>query len=824
MANELKFGNKVVFLGGHPIKLPVRASDPGSAENGEMYYNSADNVIKIYSSGSWQAIVAGDVNVELTGKTLLEGQILIGDDNDESAAVTPSGEATISASGVVTLSNGAVIGKVLTGYTAGAGTVSASDTILSGLQKVDGNAQAAASAASTAQDAADNAQDDIDEHKSAATNAHASSAISYDNTDSELEAENVKDAIDEVVEMIEGIPGAPVTSVNGQTGAVSLDTDDIAEGNSLYFTETRARTAAVADSITDGVTNVAPSQDAVFDALALKADASDLDDYIEKPAEPSNGNFLVYESGEWTAQAPYIDAENVGYDNEESELDAENVQEAIDELAADIVASAGANKALSNLESTAVNANIVPADDNTVSLGAEGKQWQAVRSVTMFSEAVLAPGAFTGRVDLISQRLQTSSTVKLDWSGTDVSLNTRKLTNVVDPSAEQDAATKKYVDDTIAALPDPIVYSGTWDASDNSPELLNTDVGAAGNLYRVTAAGTVDFGAGDISFDIGDSVVNNGTVWEKWDHSDQVDSVNGQTGAVVLDLGNLDDVDVSDAADGRVLTYDDGEWVAAPVPSAPVASVNGQTGAVVLDTDDIAEGDSLYFTEARVRDTVLTGGDFVGPVSATDSVLEAIEKLDAAIDAIPGGDVVGPASSVDNELPRFDSTSGKLLQGSGVTISDTGVLAGVSSLSGTSLSVDMSTSLELNTPAVLRGVSGSTVEERYFHNITLDEDTSSAADITGLSFSASTYVGLELAYSIKEADSDKVRVGTLRVASNGTAVSFSDVFSETDALGDTAEGGLKLSAVIDDGNIVVQFADTDETNACQLKADVKLYR
>lgn len=34
------------------------------------------------------------------------------------------------------------------------------------------------------------------------------------------------------------------------------------------------------------------------------------------------------------------------------------------------------------------------------------------------------------------------------------------------------------------------------------------------------------------------------------------------------------------------------------------------------------------------------------------------------------GDVVGPASATDNSVPRYDSTTGKLLQGSGVTIDD----------------------------------------------------------------------------------------------------------------------------------------------------------
>ena len=68
-----------------------------------------------------------------------------------------------------------------------------------------------------------------------------------------------------------------VTSINGQSGAVVLDTDDITEGaTNLYFTEARAKAAAVADAIVNGVTDVAPSQNAVFDALALKANDADV--------------------------------------------------------------------------------------------------------------------------------------------------------------------------------------------------------------------------------------------------------------------------------------------------------------------------------------------------------------------------------------------------------------------------------------------------------------------------------------------------------------------------------------------------------------------
>jgi hypothetical protein len=54
-------------------------------------------------------------------------------------------------------------------------------------------------------------------------------------------------------------------------------TTDLTEGTNLYFTAPRAQAAVVVSGITDGDTTHSPSGDAVFDALALKADASDLD-------------------------------------------------------------------------------------------------------------------------------------------------------------------------------------------------------------------------------------------------------------------------------------------------------------------------------------------------------------------------------------------------------------------------------------------------------------------------------------------------------------------------------------------------------------------
>jgi hypothetical protein len=50
-----------------------------------------------------------------------------------------TGEATSSGSNAVTLTNSAVIAKILTGYTSGAGTVADTDSILQAIQKLNGN-------------------------------------------------------------------------------------------------------------------------------------------------------------------------------------------------------------------------------------------------------------------------------------------------------------------------------------------------------------------------------------------------------------------------------------------------------------------------------------------------------------------------------------------------------------------------------------------------------------------------------------------------------------------------------------------------------------
>lgn len=146
-------------------------------------------------------------------------------------------------------------------------------------------------------------------------------------------------------------------------------------------------------------------------------------------------------------------------------------------------------------------------------------------------------------------------------------------------------------------------YLGSWSAATNTPTLAN-GTGSAGDLYHTTAAGSVDFGAGSISFSIGDKVVYNGSIWEKWDLSESVASVNGQTGVVVLDT--------DDVAEGTNLYY---------------TSARFNTAFSAKSTTDLAEGSNLYFTDARARTAVITQ-------VITSGVTDRAPSEDAVFDAL----------------------------------------------------------------------------------------------------------------------------------------------------------------------------------------------
>lgn len=136
------------------LDLGVNASDQlifnGSTLQSQISVADTATIDMSFSANSLSAIIvaASITNSHISGSAgidysklaaLASGNILVGSAGNVATSVTMSGQATISNLGAITLDNDAVIAKTLTGWTPGAGTITAEDSILSGMQKLQGN-------------------------------------------------------------------------------------------------------------------------------------------------------------------------------------------------------------------------------------------------------------------------------------------------------------------------------------------------------------------------------------------------------------------------------------------------------------------------------------------------------------------------------------------------------------------------------------------------------------------------------------------------------------------------------------------------------------
>jgi hypothetical protein len=244
--------------------------------------------------------------------------------------------------------------------------------------------------------------------------------------------------------------------------------------------------------------------------------------------------------------------------------------------------------------------------------------------------------------------------------------------------ATLDSGGKVPVSELPAAVLGALSYQGTWNASTNTPTLVSS-TGTKGYYYVVSVAGNTDLN-GITDWVIGDWAVFNGSVWQKVDNTDAVTSVNGLTGTVVLTTTNV--------AEGTNLYYTDARARGA-VSAGTGISYSSSTGVITNSAPDqtvsIASGTGISATgtypsftvtnTAPDQIVVLTGGTGISTSGTYPNF--TITNTSPSL----GGDVVGPASSTDNAIARFDTTTGKLLQNSVVTIGDTGAATGFTTLS-----------------------------------------------------------------------------------------------------------------------------------------------
>jgi hypothetical protein len=259
------------------------------------------------------------------------------------------------------------------------------------------------------------------------------------------------------------------------------------------------------------------------------------------------------------------------------------------------------------------------------------------------------------------------------------------------------------------ALIGNVNYQGLWNASTNNPTLVDPpSSGTKGYYYIVSTAGTF---AG-ISFEVGDWIISNGSAWQKVDNTDAVSSVFGRTGNVTATNGDYNtsqvtentnlyytearvsantDVAANTAARHNAVTLGTANGLSLSTQQLSLQlATSGQNGALsstdwttfnskenaitagttaqyfrgdktfqTLNTGVVPESGNLYFTNARAIASVLTGySSGAGTISAADSILSAIQKLNGNIGALVTG-----VSSVNGQTGVVVLTTTNIAEG-----------------------------------------------------------------------------------------------------------------------------------------------------------------
>ena len=194
-------------------------------------------------------------------------------------------------------------------------------------------------------------------------------------------------------------------------------------------------------------------------------------------------------------------------------------------------------------------------------------------------------------------------------------------------------------------------YQGTWNAATNTPT-LSSGVGTKGHYFKVSVSGSTNLN-GIAIWNNGDLAIYDGTGWGKVDGvTDQVLSVNGQTGSVVVSRGSI----------GAASAGANSDITSLSALSTPLSVAQGGTGTstatgtgslvlstnAVLVTPNLGTPSSVNLTNA-VGLPLSTGTTGVLAISSGGT---GTTTQQSAINALAGG-----------------VTSGKFLRGDGTNVS-----------------------------------------------------------------------------------------------------------------------------------------------------------
>ena len=353
-----------------------------------------------------------------------------------------------------------------------------------------------------------------------------------------------------------------VTSVNTQTGDVVLSTSDVAEGSNQYFTTARARSALTAGtgiSYNSGTGVISTTQNLSTAGAPSFAGATLTGDLTVRHVIPSLANTYDLGSAENPFRHMFVGPGSLYV----------NGKQVLTETSGTMTFTADLDQ---NMRITTTGTGLLQFGSSTTGVNIDGTMQIAA-----------------------GKRITSSDGVKVQF-GDDVELNNNKVIGLGTPTATTDAATKGYVDTSIAALSTSTITQGN-----SSVQVVDSGTGTVtvtvdgSTALTVTSTGVVV--AGNMTVNGTTTTVNSNTIAL----ADNIITLNSDaTGAPTQNAGI--EVERGDEANVQ-MRWNEGlsKWT--------FTNDGSVYTAIATSTDSLTEGTTnLYFSNTRARAALSANG------------------------------------------------------------------------------------------------------------------------------------------------------------------------------------------------------------------------
>lgn len=437
-----------------------------------------------------------------------------------------------------------------------------------------------------------------------------------------------------------------VTSVNGQTGSVTLTSSNVNEGTNLYYTDSRvaSNSAVAANTAKTGITDQ--------QASAINANTSKVGITTQQAdAIVANTAKISFDSDSSTklsgieANADVTDSTNVT-----SSLVAATSISDTDKSA--IRTNIGAGTGAGAVDSVNTQTGDVVLDTDDISEGTSNLYYTDAR-VSANSDVT----ANTAKVGITTQQAS-----DITANNAKVGITTQQAADIVTNNAKVGITTQQASDITTNNSKVGITTTQADAITANTAKVGITTSQANEITANTAKVGITTQQASDIT-------TNNAKVGITTQQASDITTNNAKVGITTTQANNITTNNAKISFDSTSSTKLAGIETGAEVNT--VDSVNGQTGAVSLSTSSVSEGTNLYYTDARVTaNSSVAANTAKISYNATDSTKVGYISITQAVDL----------DSVENKQENQYKIIGVAMDYSNRVLSDSGTAEGTQSI------------------------------------------------------------------------------------------------------------------------------------------------